>query len=337
MKNTFIIAEAGVNHNGDTNIAKKLVDVAVSAGVDAVKFQTWKTELLVSKDAPLADYQVDNTHSDNNQYSMLKRLELSYDSFIELKQYCDNKNIIFMSTPDEEESALFLNNIVEIFKIGSGELTNLPFLSLIASFNKPIILSTGMADLMEVEQAMNRLLEAGLHKDKITLLHATTNYPAPYDEVNLSAMKTMVDKFGVKVGYSDHTDGIEISIAAVALGAKVIEKHFTLDRSMEGPDHQASIEPDELKLLVSSIRHVEKSIGNGVKSPSISEIANKKIVRKSLVASRSIYKGELFSKNNITIKRPGTGISPAKYEEIIGQIAPKDFERDEIITLESNN
>ena len=222
---------------------------AVSAGVDAVKFQTWKTELLVSKDAPLADYQVDNTHSDNNQYSMLKRLELSYDSFIELKQYCDNKNIIFMSTPDEEESALFLNNIVEIFKIGSGELTNLPFLSLIASFNKPIILSTGMADLMEVEQAMNRLLEAGLHKDKITLLHATTNYPAPYDEVNLSAMKTMVDKFGVKVGYSDHTDGIEISIAAVALGAKVIEKHFTLDRSMEGPDHQASIEPDELKLL----------------------------------------------------------------------------------------
>lgn len=271
MSNTFIIAEAGVNHNGDINLAKKMIDVAYDAGVDAVKFQTWKTELLVTKDAKMANYQIDNTQQEETQFEMLKRLELSYADFIELKKYCDEK-IIFISTPDEEQSATFLDGLQDIFKIGSGELTNTPFLRHIAYFGKPVILSTGMGYLSEVEHAIFTLSEAGIALSDITVLHATTDYPTSPCDVNLRAMTTIANAFpGVAVGYSDHTLGIEMPMAAVALGATVIEKHFTLDKTMKGPDHKASLEPDELTAMVSAIRNVELALGNGWKVPTKAE------------------------------------------------------------------
>ena len=327
MKNkTFIIAEAGVNHNGDIVLAKKLIDAAAHSGADAVKFQTWKTELLVTEDAEMADYQKDNTQKKELQFQMLKKLELSYDDFQELKEYCDSKNILFMSTPDEEQSATFLNNLQNIFKIGSGELTNTPFLRHIASFQKPIIISTGMGYLSEVEHALLTLKEAGISTELITVLHATTDYPTSAEDVNLNAMSIIENSFpGITVGYSDHTLGIEIPVAAVAMGAKVIEKHFTLDNKMDGPDHKASLEPNELKLMVQAIRNTELAIGSGWKVPTHTELKNRDVVRKSIVANTAIPEGTVLTKKMLTIKRPGNGISPTRWDEVIGSRANKSY------------
>lgn len=330
----FIIAEAGVNHNGDIALAKKLIDAAAEAGVDAVKFQTWKTELLVTPDAVQAEYQTENTGKEESQFAMLKRLELSYPEFEALKSYCEQKNIRFLSTPDEAVSAQFLNNLQDIFKIGSGELTNIPYLAFIARLGKTVILSTGMGDMEEIHTAVRTLKENGLENHQIKILHATTEYPTPMEEVNLRAMLQIQRETGLEVGYSDHTLGIEVPVAAVALGAKVIEKHFTLDKNMEGPDHRASLDPQELKAMVVAIRNVEKALsGSGIKEPTPSEMKNKPIVRKSIVAGRSIKAGEVLSEENLAIKRPGTGISPMKWAEVIGNKAIRDFEPDEMIVL----
>ncbi len=327
----FIIAEAGVNHNGDINLAKKLIDVAVEAGVDAVKFQTWKTELLVTKEANQAEYQTENTGINESQFDMLKRLELSYDEFRELKNYCDIKNIMFLSTPDEFESANFLCELQEIFKIGSGEVTNLPYLRYIGKLKKKVILSTGMADICEIGDALDVLVAAGTNKENITVLHANTMYPTPMEDVNLRAMQTIGNTFNVAYGYSDHTLGIEVDIAAVGQGATVIEKHFTLDKTMEGPDHKASLEPDELKAMVKAIRNIELALGSSVKKPSKSEKPNMQVARKSIVASCTIQKGEKFSEDNLAVKRPGNGINPMRWDEIIGTVSQKDYEVDELI------
>jgi len=328
----FIIAEAGVNHNGRFDLAKKLIDLAVEAGVDAIKFQTWKTENLVTKTAAQAEYQKKNS-KDVNQYEMLKKLELSYDDFLELKKYCDKRGIIFMSTPDEEESALFLKDLQDIFKIGSGELTNLPFLELIGSFNKKVILSTGMGTLCEIEKALNTLIKAGTKKENITILHATTSYPTEFKDVNLKAMVTIKNAFNVNVGYSDHTMGIEVPIAAVALGAKVIEKHFTLDKNLEGPDHKASLEPHELRAMVKAIRNIEIALGDGIKKPTKIEEENKKVVRKVIVAKRDIKKGEVLNKDNLVLKRASNGLGAEYFDLIIGMKAIKDFKGDEAIRI----
>ena len=328
---TFIIAEVGVNHNGDIGLAKKLIDAAVFAGVDAVKFQTWKTDLLVTKEAKQADYQIANTKKEESQFDMLKRLELRYNEFGELKEYCTSKKILFLSTPDEVESANFLCSLQEIFKIGSGEITNKPFLKHIGSFKKQIILSTGMSNLKEIEDAVKILIDSGTEKNKITVLHANTQYPTPMRDVNLRAMQNIKEKLGVNVGYSDHTLGIEIPIAAAALGATVIEKHFTLDKSMEGPDHKASLEPSELKNMVTAIRNIENALGSSVKKPSKSEVANIEIVRKSIVANNFIEEGELFNEENITTMRPGTGLSPMKWDEVIGQKSTKNYKKGDLI------
>ncbi|MBW3697599.1 N-acetylneuraminate synthase [Vibrio sp. T187] len=329
---TFIIAEAGVNHNGDFELAKKLIDAAVEAGVDAVKFQTWKTELLVTEDAQMAEYQVENTQREETQFEMLKRLELSYDDFSDLKVYCDSKAITFMSTPDEEQSATFLDALQDVIKIGSGELTNTPFLRHIAGFKKPVILSTGMGYLHEVEHAIVTLIDAGLTLSDITVLHATTDYPTAPGDVNLTAMLTIEKAFpGITVGYSDHTLGIEIPVAAVAMGAKVIEKHFTLDNTMEGPDHKASLEPQELTDMVKSIRNIEKAMGSGWKVPTKTEQANRDIVRKSIIASKVIPAGQVITADMLEIKRPGNGISPARWDEVVNSIAKKDYQAGELI------
>ena len=329
---TFIIAEAGVNHNGDFELAKKLIDAAVEAGVDAVKFQTWKTELLVTEDAQMAEYQVENTQREETQFEMLKRLELSYNDFSDLKAYCDSKAITFMSTPDEEQSATFLDQLQNVFKIGSGELTNTPFLRHIASFKKPVILSTGMGYLHEVEHAIMTLVDAGLTLSDITVLHATTDYPTAPEDVNLAAMLTIEKAFpGITVGYSDHTLGIEIPVAAVAMGAKVIEKHFTLDNTMEGPDHKASLEPQELSDMVTSIRNIEKALGSGWKVPTKTEQANRNVVRKSIVAGQEISAGQLITPDMLEIKRPGNGIPPTRWDEVIGSVAKKDYQIGELI------
>lgn len=331
-KKTFIIAEAGVNHNGDFEQAKQLIDAAVLAGVDAVKFQTWKTELLVTEDAEMAEYQKENTQVEESQFQMLKRLELSYSDFTALKEYCDTKSIMFLSTPDEEQSATFLDQLQSIFKIGSGELTNTPFLRHIAAFGKPIILSTGMGYLSEVEHALSTLIEAGVPLGNITVLHATTDYPTAAADVNLNAMNTIKSSFpGVVVGYSDHTLGIEIPVAAVAMGASVIEKHFTLDKLMLGPDHKASLEPDELKEMVRAIRSIEDALGSGWKVPTATELDNRKIVRKSLIAACDIVAGELISSEMLDIKRPGTGIPPTRWDEVVNSPAKKNYHAGELI------
>lgn len=327
MKKTFIIAEAGVNHNGSMEIAKKLVDIAVNAGCDAIKFQTFKSENLVSKNAQKANYQKETTDSAESQLEMLKKLELSESNFSKLKKYCDKNNIIFLSTPFDLESADFLASLnMPIFKIPSGEITNLPYLRKIASFKSDIILSTGMATLDEIGQAIEVLKRC-----KISLLHCTTEYPCPYDEVNLKAIQTLKDKFDLEVGYSDHTLGIEVAIVAVAMGATIIEKHFTLDKNTNGPDHRASLEPQELKEMVKNIRNIEKAIGTGEKLPSKSELKNIKIARKSIVAKCDIKKGEVYTEDNLTTKRPATGISPMKWDEIIGSVANKDCKEDDVI------
>ena len=333
MKQVFIIAEAGVNHNGSIEIAKKLIDVAVDAGVDAVKFQTFKTENLVSKNAQKAQYQKENIgDNDNSQFNMLKKLELDIGTHQELIDYCNSKNIMFLSTPFDLDSIELLNDLgLEIFKIPSGEITNLPYLRDIGKLNKKVILSTGMADIGEIEDALDVLVNAGTKKENITVLHANTMYPTPMEDVNLKAMVTIGNTFDIAFGYSDHTLGIEVDIAAVAMGACCIEKHFTLDCTMEGPDHKASLEPDELKSMVSAIRNIELALGSSIKKPSKSEIPNMQIARKSIVAKMDIKKGDKLSEENITIKRPGNGINPMRWDEIVGTIATKDYKEDELI------
>ena len=336
MKKTFIIAEAGVNHNGNMELAKKLIDVAVEAGADAVKFQTWKTELCITKDAKKADYQIENTkNSEETQFEMVKKLELSFDDFYELADYCKKKSIIFLSTPFDIPSIELLHDIgVSIFKIPSGEITNLPYLEKIASYNKGIILSTGMSTLSDIEKALEIIIRGGTQKEKISILHANSEYPTPMEDVNLNAMITIGNCFKLPFGYSDHTKGIEVDIAAVAMGASVIEKHFTLNNNLEGPDHQASLEPDELKNMVKSIRNIELALGDGIKRVTKSEAANRLLGRKSIVAKRSIKKGEVFTNENLIIKRPGTGLSPMLWYKIIGQSASKDFEIDDFIRMD---
>ncbi|GAB4284949.1 MAG: N-acetylneuraminate synthase [Marinilabiliales bacterium] len=334
MNNSFIIAEAGVNHNGSINTAKKMIEVAVKAGVNAIKFQTFKTENIVSKNAKKADYQIQNTGSNESQFDMIKKLELNEEQHLELITYCKKRNIEFLSSPFDLESIDLLNNLgLEIFKIPSGEITNYPYLQKIGALKKQVILSSGMSTLQEIENALKILLENGTNKENITVLHANTEYPTPMEDVNLKAMLTIRDKFNIKVGYSDHTLGIEVPIAAVALGACVIEKHFTLDRNMIGPDHKASLEPDELTNMVKAIRNIEIALGNGEKKPSKSELKNIAIARKSIHAKTNIKKGEIFTENNIIAKRPGDGISPMLWNQIIGKKAKKDFKSDEKIEI----
>lgn len=329
----YIIAEAGVNHNGRLDLTLKLCDAAKEAGVDAVKFQTWKTENIVTALARQAAYQTENTGVEESQYDMLKKLELSYAQFEEIQHYCKKIGIDFLSTPDEEESLEFLMNTLHLplVKIGSGEVTNIPYLRTIASYKKPVILSTGMSTLAQVAVAYDTLLNAGA--PSVSLLHCTTNYPCPYDEVNLRAMQTLKDAFKCQVGYSDHTMGTEIPVAAVAMGAEIIEKHFTLGRNMEGPDHKASLEPQELKLMVQQIRHIETALGDGIKRPNNSEADNAKVVQKSILAKRSIKKGELLSADNLTVKRAGAGISSVHWDVVVGTQAQYDFDIDEPIRI----
>jgi N,N'-diacetyllegionaminate synthase len=331
---TFIIAEVGVNHNGSLDLAKQLVDIAIDCGVDAVKFQTFKAETLVTKVAKQAEYQTTNTGKAESQFDMLKRLELSEEDHKDLVLYCQAKNIEFMSTPFDVQGIQFLHSLgVKRFKIPSGEITNYPYLQLIGSYNKNIILSTGMATLSEIESALNLLIESGTSKKNMTILHATTDYPTKMQDVNLSAMQTIAQAFKAKVGYSDHTLGIEVPTAAVAMGASIIEKHFTLDRTLSGPDHKASLEPQELKQMVTAIRNIEIALGDGVKRPSPRELKNRPIARKSIVAARPIKTGEVFNEQNLMAKRPGTGISPMRWYEVIGRTACRDFTADELIEL----
>jgi len=331
---TLIIAEAGVNHNGDLDLARRLIDVAAEAGADLVKFQTFSAERLATKYANKAEYQNQTTNKSESQFEMLQRLELTYEMHEELIKHCSNSGIGFFSTGFDIQSIDFLVSLgLELFKIPSGEITNLPYLRHIANYNKPVILSTGMATLDEIEAALNVLIKNGVERQQLTVLHCNTEYPTPMHDVNLKAMCSIGDTFGVKVGYSDHTQGIEVAIAAVSLGASVIEKHFTLDRQLPGPDQKASLEPDELKAMVKSIRNIEQALGDGIKRPSQSEIKNISIARKSIVAASDICKGEIFTEENLTVKRPGNGISPMQWDEILGNIALRDFSVDEIIEL----
>lgn len=331
MNKVIIIAEAGVNHNGSLETAKKLIDAAVDAGADYVKFQTFKANKLVTKTAKRAEYQDVNTGDKDSQYEMLKKLELSENMHEELIKYCNSKSIKFLSTGFDLDSLEYLNKLgIDLFKIPSGEITNLPYLRKIAGFKKPVVLSTGMANLQEIEDALHVLLSEGANKRDITVLHCNTEYPTPMEDVNLKAMNLIGRELGVNIGYSDHTLGIEVPIAAVALGATIIEKHFTLNRKLPGPDHRASLEPEELKAMVLAIKNIEAAVsGSGLKEPSPSELKNKLVVRKSIVASKSIKRGEIFSEKNLAIKRPGTGINPMKWDEILGTIAKRDFKTDE--------
>ncbi len=328
----FIIAEAGVNHNGSIDLAKKLIDVASSAGVDAVKFQTFKTENLATKNAEKANYQKNTTDQKENQFSMLKKLELSKEMHLELINYSKNKNIKFLSSPFDHDSIELLKDLgLEVFKIPSGEITNLLYLRHIGKLNKKIILSTGMSNMDEVKNALDILVNSGTKKNNITILHANTEYPTPMEDVNLRAMVTIGEELNVGFGYSDHTLGIEVDIAAVAMGASCIEKHFTLDCNMEGPDHKASLEPDQLREMVKAIRNIELALGNGIKKPSKSELPNIQIVRKSIIAKTKIKKGDVLKENNLAVKRPGGGISPMKWDDVVGTKATKDYKEDELI------
>lgn len=330
---TLIIAEAGVNHNGKVEIAKEMINSAVFAGADIVKFQTFKAKNLASKQAILAPYQKKNLNTEESQFAMLKRLELSENEFKELEIDCSAKGVEFLSTAFDLESLEFLCELnPKRIKIPSGEITNLPYLRYIAKQNKKIILSTGMSTLKDIENAISILLNGGVKKDDLTVLHCTTNYPTKMEEVNLKAMLTIGREFGVNYGYSDHTLGIEVSIAAVALGAVLIEKHFTLDRNLPGPDHKASLEPGELAALVDGIRNIEVAMGDGVKKPTNSELFNLKAARKSIVASKKIRKGDLFTEENLTVKRPATGINPMEWDSIIGTISNQNYEEDDLIT-----
>lgn len=335
MNHTIIIAEAGVNHNGSIELAKQLVDKAVEAGADYIKFQTFKAANFVTKSAQQADYQKKNIGGgDNSQYQMLKKLELSREEHLELIGYCQQRGIHFFSTAFDFDSIEFLDSLhLNLWKIPSGEITNYPYIKQIAQKQGDVILSTGMSTVEDIQNAVNVLLKWGKAKDQITILHCNTEYPTPFEDVNLLAMQTIAERFGTKIGYSDHTRGIEVPIAAVALGATVIEKHFTLDRNMPGPDHKASLEPDELKAMVSAIRNIEKALGSAEKKVSDSERKNIAIARKSIVAARNISKGEIFTEENLTVKRPGTGISPMCWEEVLGTKAVRDFMEDELIEI----
>ncbi|WP_085445747.1 N-acetylneuraminate synthase [Magnetofaba australis] len=331
MPSIFIIAEAGVNHNGDLVLAKRLIDAAAAAGADAVKFQTFRAERIAAAHAAKADYQKRLTDGDD-QLSMLKQLELSEADHHALIAHCQERGIAFLSTPFDIDSARLLRGLgLTTFKIPSGEITNLPLLREIAGYGYPVIVSTGMADLTEVGATIDALVSAGQNREHITLLHCTTEYPAPLHSVNLRAMQTMGAEFGLPIGYSDHTPGIAIPTAAAALGATVIEKHFTLDRTLPGPDHAASLEPDELTAMVAAIRGVEQALGNGVKQPDPVELGNRDIARKSLVAARAIQPGEPFSADNVTAKRPGTGISPMFWDAVMGEKANRAYQADELL------
>jgi len=329
---TLIIAEAGVNHNGSMASAKRLIDAAVEAGADYVKFQTFKAETLITQTAQKAEYQKNITDKNESQFDMIKKLELDRAAHEELIEYCKSKEIRFLSTAFDHDSIDLLAELdIPLYKIPSGEITNLSYLRHIGRMGKPIIMSTGMSTLEEVRSALDILMEAGAKKDEITILHCNTEYPTPMEDVNLKAMLTIGDELGIKIGYSDHTLGIEVPIAAVALGATVIEKHFTLDRKLPGPDHAASLEPNELNAMVTAIRNIEKAMGDGVKKPSPSEIRNITIARKSIVAKKPIKKGELFSEENLTVKRPGTGISPMEWDNVMGKPANRDYEIGDLI------
>lgn len=334
--NTFIIAEAGVNHNGNLQLALQLCDAARAAGADAVKFQTWKTEKIVSRRAATADYQARNTGDyEQSQFDMLKKLELRYEDFRTIQQYCNKIGIRFLSTPDDSDSLAFLARdlALPLIKIGSGEVTDIPYLREIASYRLPVILSTGMATLAQVAVAYDTLARGGA--PEIILLHCTTNYPCPCDEVNLRAMQTLRAAFGCPVGYSDHTLGIAVPVAAVAMGATVIEKHFTLDRNMPGPDHRASLDPDGLARMVAAIREVEAAMGDGIKRPNKSEVEIAKVVRKSIVAARPIRKGERFGADNLAVKRAGEGLDAACWDMVVGLVADADYAADEPVRLQS--
>ena len=328
----FIIAEAGVNHNGSIDLAKKLIDVASDSGADAVKFQTFKAENLATKNAKKANYQMETTNIKESQFDMLKKFELDVETHKQLISYCNKKSIMFLSSPFDQDSINLLNNLgLETFKIPSGEIINLPYLRHIGKLNKKIILSTGMANINEIKDALDILIQAGTKKNNITVLHANTEYPTPMEDVNLKAMITIGNTFNVSYGYSDHTLGIEVDIAAVAIGATCIEKHFTLDCNMEGPDHKASLEPNGLKAMVKAIRNIELALGSNIKKPSKSEIPNMQIVRKSIVAKTLIKKGDILSENNLEIKRPGSGINPMRWDEVVGTKATKDYSEDDLI------
>ena len=328
----FIIAEAGVNHNGSIDLAKKLIDAAVASGADAVKFQTFKAENLASKYAKKANYQKNLTNQKESQFDMLKKLELSKEMHTELINYSKIKDIKFLSSPFDYESIELLRDLgLKIFKIPSGEITNLPYLRHIGKLNKKIILSTGMSNIDEVKTALDILINSGTKKKNIIVLHANTEYPTPMEDVNLKAMLTIGKELEVNFGYSDHTLGIEVDIAAVAMGAKCIEKHFTLSCNMKGPDHKASLEPDQLKEMVKAIRNIERALGSNIKKPSKSELPNIQIARKSIVAKTKIKKGDILRENNITVKRPGGGISPMKWDNVVGTKATKDYSEDELI------
>lgn len=328
----YIIAEAGVNHNGDIGLARELVHVAAEAKVDAVKFQTFRAENLVKRDTKKADYQIERTGNNEGQFEMLKRLELSWEAHYELKELAIKLGIEFMSTPFDTECADFLANLkIPRFKIPSGEITNYPYLRHIAKLGMPVIFSTGMSDMDDIDACLNTLLQFGLTKNQISILHCNTEYPTPMEDVNLRAMLAIRERFQVNVGYSDHTDGIEVSVAAVAMGAKVIEKHFTLDRRLPGPDHMASLEPNELKAMVKAVRNISMALGFPIKSLSRSEAKNRLAARKSIVAAKAIKEGEIFTEENLTTKRPGNGISPMKWTEYIGKKARHSFEADELI------
>jgi len=335
MRNhTIIIAEAGVNHNGSMDMARQLVDIAVEAGADFVKFQTFKADKIASKFAAKAAYQQQTTDSGESQLQMLKKLELTEADHLELMDYCRQRHIEFLSTPFDMGSIDLLRQLgIKLGKIPSGEITNLPYLRKMALNFEQLVLSTGMADMEEIGAAMDAIMAEGFDKEKITVLHCNTEYPTPFEDVNLRAMESIGREFNVRVGYSDHTAGIEVPVAAVALGAVLIEKHFTIDRGLEGPDHKASLEPLELKQMVQSIRNIEKALGVAVKHPSPSEIKNKSIARKSIVAACRIRKGEKFTEENLAVKRPGTGISPMKWNELLGKAAARDFDEDELIDL----
>jgi N,N'-diacetyllegionaminate synthase len=316
------------------NIAKKLIDVAKDAGADAVKFQTFYAEKCISVFSPKAKYQKQTTSKNESQFDMIKRLELNEEAHCQLLNYCKKKRIMFLSSPFDLESVELLKQLgLKIFKIASGEITNLFLLKKIGSLRKKIILSTGMATVKEIKDALRILVEAGTPKKNIILLHCNTEYPTPIKDVNLLAMTTLRKIFGVKVGYSDHTLGIEVPIAAVALGASVVEKHFTLNRNMKGPDHKSSLEPAELKEMIQKIRNIEKALGSGIKKPSASELKNKTIARKSIVTTRHIRRGEILSEENLTVKRPGSGISPMCWHDVIGRRAKRDFKEDELLEL----
>lgn len=332
---TLIIAEAGVNHNGDISLAKQLIDVAAEAGADLVKFQTFNADRLVTRTAKKANYQKQTTDIAESQHEMLSRLELTEAKHLELIDHCKVRNIGFLSTGFDVESIAFLESLdLECFKVPSGEITNLPYLRFIGALDRKVILSTGMSTLGEIEAALDVLERAGTSRAKITILHCTTEYPAPMVDVNLRAMQSIREAFGVAVGYSDHTQGIEVAIAAVAMGATVIEKHFTLDRNLPGPDHQASLEPEELMAMVVAIRNIELALGSGVKSLTPSEARNKIAARKSLVARNDIRLGEIFTAENITVKRPGSGISPMRLDEVIGKVATRNFYVDDLIDFQ---